>query len=276
MEIKKHLPLLGLGGLLILLVGIIGILDNGNTLDFSQGVGSKEGECNVSGITLYGILTTYTNSNINSEEDGEELAQTSSDYIQDRIEQGENDKAIKAIVLEIDSWGGHPVAGEEVANALKRAQKPTVALIRGTGTSAAYWAATGADSIYASQNSDVGGIGVSMSYLGNAEKNSKEGLTYYEVASAPFKDYGNPDKPLTTEERELFLRDIQVVHDNFVGAVAENRNLDINKVKVLADGSSTPGQMALANGLIDKIGGIYEVVEYLEEKTGEAVNICWQ
>jgi len=48
--------------------------------------------------------------------------------------------------------------------------------------------------------------------------------------------------------------------------VAENRNLDIDKVRQLADGSTMLGQMALDNGLIDKIGSFQEVKEYILER----------
>ena len=81
---------------------------------------------------------------------------------------------------------------------------------------------------------------------------------------------------MTAEERELLIRDLDIMHDNFVKAVAENRSLDINKVRALADGSSMPGEMALANGLIDRIGGIDEVRAYLKEKIGQDVNDCWE
>lgn len=239
-------------------------------------VGEATGDsaCNVAGVTLYGYLGTYDEpSDSASAEEGD--VSTSSNTIQHVIEQSGEDPAVKAIVLEIDSWGGQAVAGEEIAAALRQAQKPTIALIRSAGTSAAYWAATGADYIIASANSDVGGIGVTMSYLDNVEKNKQEGLNYNSLVSGKFKDYGNFDKPLTAEEKDLFLRDIQLIHNNFILAVAENRKLDIEKVQSLADGSSLMGQMAIENGLIDKIGGIYEVKEYLRGRIGEDVNICW-
>ena len=54
-------------------------------------------------------------------------------------------------------------------------------------------------------------------------------------------------------------RDIKIMHENFIKVVAGNRGLDVEKVRQLADGSSMLGEMALANGLIDKIGGIDEV-----------------
>ncbi|MFH1173012.1 MAG: S49 family peptidase, partial [bacterium] len=188
----------------------------------------------------------------------------------------QTDNDIKAIFIEVDSGGGSPLAGEEIANALKLATKPTVVMIRGMGASSAYYASTGADIIFASQNSDVGSIGVTWSYMDAAQKNQKEGLTYNQVSSGEFKDMGDPDKPLTKAERALAMRDINIMEENFIKAVAENRKLDIEKVRQMADGSSMLGQMALENGLIDKIGGINEVQDYLEETIGEKPEFCWQ
>jgi len=174
----------------------------------------------------------------------------------------------------VHSYGSYPVAGEEVANAMRKAQKPTVAIIRNGGLSAAYYAATGADKIFASVNSDVGSIGVTMSYLDSSLQNQKEGLTYNQLSAGRFKDAGDPDKKLSAEEIKLFMRDVDIIHQNFIKAVAENRDLDINKVRALADGSSMLGEMALKNGLIDQIGGIDEAKEYLKEKIGADVEIC--
>ena len=244
-------------------------------------IDSLEGEdwyddeyCNVSNIKLQGDLISYI-SNEGKDEDGISLwDETSSENIVKAIEEAERDDSIKAIVLEIDSPGGYPVAAEEVANALKRAKKPTIALIREYGTSGAYYAATGADIIFASQNSDIGSIGVTMSYLDHAEENEKDGLTYNQISAGKFKDSGDPEKPLTPEEKKIFMRDINILHENFIKAVADNRNLDIEKVRPLADGSTILGLMALENNLIDKIGGRYEVEEYLKEKFGGDIEIC--
>ncbi|MFA7170209.1 MAG: S49 family peptidase, partial [Candidatus Paceibacterota bacterium] len=130
----------------------------------------ENGPCNVSDLKLQGEIWTYTI-------EGESDVSSSEDVVL-AIEQAEQDESIKAILLTIDSYGGDVVAGEEIANALKRTQKPTVAVIRGAGASAAYWAATGADRIFASASSDVGGIGVTMSYLDNVKRNEADGFTY--------------------------------------------------------------------------------------------------
>lgn len=114
-----------------------------------------------------------------------------------------------------------------------------------------------------------------MYYLDKTKKNEKEGLTYNSLSTGKFKDYGDPNKPMTTEEKELIMRDLEIMHNLFIKAVSENRNLPIDKVRALADGSSMPGEMALENGLIDKIGGIYDVEDYLKEKLGENIEVCW-
>ena len=200
---------------------------------------------------------------------------TASENVVYAIQEAEYNDDIKAIILEVDSYGGSPVAGEEIANALKKANKPTVALIREGGASAAYLAASGADRIFASKNSDVGSIAVTMSYLDYAIQNQKERLTYIPLSSGKFKNTGSPDKTLSQEEKDLLMRDINILHQNFVKMVAENRNLDIEKVEKLADGSTMLGEMALENGLIDQIGGLFEVKEYLKQKIGEEVGVCW-
>lgn len=235
----------------------------------------EDKDCNVAGIELHGDVVTYIAPSSLDKDGNPVNDETASENVVYQINEAEADDSIKAIVIEVDSYGGSAVAAEEMANALKRATKPTVALVRNGATSAAYWASTGANVIFASALSDIGSIGVTMSYLDNTKKNNSEGLTYNSLSTGKFKDYGNPDKPLTEEEKVLVMRDLNIAHDVFVKAVASNRNLDINKVRSLSDGSSMPGEMALENGLIDRIGGMKEVKEYLQDKIGEEVGVCW-
>jgi len=231
---------------------------------------SNTEDCNVAGIELHGDLWTYE---VISQD--QELDIVASENVVSAINEAERDENIKAIILEIDSYGGSPVAGEEVANALRRADVITVALIRGAGLSAAYWAGTGADVIIASENSDVGSIGVTMSYLDNARSNQTEGLTYNQLSFGKYKDAGDPNKTLTYEEKQYLMRDVNIIAENFIKEVSENRSLAIEKVRALADGSSMLGAMALENGLIDKIGDLQTTKEYLEDQLGESVEVCW-
>jgi protease-4 len=266
---KKMLLILGIIALIVVIGNLI-------FFDVSLWLTASEENCsgNVARIKLQGELVTYIPpENLDSE--GYFLAdQTASEDIVAAIKEAEEDSGIEAIVLEIDSIGGSVTAAEEVATALKSAGKPTVAIIRGTGYSAAYWAATGADRIFASKNSDLGSIGVTMSYLDYSKQNVKEGITYQQLSSGKFKNIGDMDKTLTEEEKTLLMRDVNILHQNFINAVAENRKLEVEKVKTLADGSSMLGQMALDNKLIDEIGGIPEVENYLKSKYNIEPDIC--
>lgn len=233
-------------------------------------------DCNVSGISIHGAIVTYNGNNAYNDQDKLILDQTASDGIQWAVKQANDNEKIKAIVVEIDSYGGSAVAGEEIMRDFKDSKKPVVAFIRDVGVSAGYMAATGAETIFASRFSTVGSIGVTQSYLQNADKNTKEGLTYIDLASGPYKDSGNPDKPLTEAEKQLFMRDINIMYNDFINIVAKNRNLSVDKVKALADGSTVMGEAALKAGLIDKIGLYPDVINFLSEKIGAPVTVCWQ
>ncbi len=224
-------------------------------------------ECNIAGVFIWGDIVTF-------ESDGEYI-ETSSDEIIYIFDEINKDDAVNAVLIEIDSIGGYPVAAEEMAEAIKRSNKPTVALIRESGNSAAYWVASAADTLFASRNSDLASIGVDASFLNYSEQNRREGIEFIEISSGKFKATGSPDKPLSEEERELMMRDTNILHQNFIEAVAENRDMDIEKVRELADGSTMLGQMALENGLIDKVGTIYDAREYLEELIDEEIDVCW-
>lgn len=231
-------------------------------------------DCSVVGINLHGILWTYIPPQNEDDifTDNDIVASEDINYL---IKQANEDDDIKAILIEADSQGGLPVAGEEVANALKNSEKPTVAVIRQSGLSAAYWAVTGADHIFASRNSDVGSIGVTSSYLENTGTNQKDGNVYVQLSSGKYKDAGDPDRPLTEEERQLFLRDIKIVHENFIEEVAANRDIPVADVQKIADGSSVLGARAKELRLIDEIGGISEAEKYLESIIGEKPKVCW-
>ena len=220
---------------------------------FNRSFRLSDDDCNIAVIPMVGEIISYSGANNFGGENGP-MTSTSVGDVRATIHAAENDPNIHGILVRIDSSGGTPVATESIANLFKNSSMLVAAQIGDLGTSGAYLAATGADIIFASPFSDIGGIGITMSYLDNTEQNTKDGLRYISLSSAPFKDYGNPNKPLTNNERVLLERDLKIYHDQFVKEVAENRNLPIEDVAKLADGSSVPATLALQNKLIDALG----------------------
>jgi len=199
------------------------------------------------------------------------------DEVDSFISAAEKESGIDGILIEVNSPGGTPVASERIAQRLYNASIPVVVIIGDVAASGGYMVAAAGDHVIASPMSDVGSIGVNMSYVEESKKNEEEGLTYVQLTSAEFKDAGSPNRPITDVERELFQKDLDIVHDAFVSLVAKYRSLDIAEVEALADGSSMPGQRALDNKLIDSLGGMPEargVLSALTNKSIEDTIIC--
>lgn len=234
----------------------------------------EQSVCNIARVVIRGSIATYTDS-LNNDPDIPDNTVTSSDAVVPLIEQAEQDSSMKALLLDIDSTGGSPVAAQEIEKAVQRSNKPVLAMIHASGLSAAYYIATGADAIIATEVSDIGSIGATMSYVDNAKKNENEGLTYNELNTGVYKDTGDPDKPLTAAERLLLERDLRLSRDVFVRTVSDNRKIPLETVQRLADGSSMMGAMALQNKLIDTIGGIEEAKSWFKEKIGAEPKVCW-
>jgi protease-4 len=90
------------------------------------------------------------------------------------------------------------------------------------------------------------------------------------VKSSPLKAEPSPFNPTTDDERAMVRKLILDSYDWFVGIVAERRSMTRPQVLALADGSIFTGRQALANKLIDAVGGEDEAVAWLGTKGVDA------
>jgi protease-4 len=208
----------------------------------------SDGTCNVAVLPLEGVILPFAGLL-------DEPYIITPDAVETFMKRAEEDPSLQAILVEINSPGGTPVAAERISERLLFSTLPTVGMIGDIGASGGYMVAAATNHIVASAMSDVGSIGVTMSYLEESKKNEEEGLTYVELNTGKFKDAGTPNRPLTDEERALFQRDLDVVHDEFVKIVSRYRDKTVEEIDLLADGSTMTGVRALEVGLIDSIGG---------------------
>lgn len=212
---------------------------------------------NVAIIPIEGLIST----------DGDNWMPTvKSAGIVEQIEKADKNSEIKAILLEINSPGGTPVATDEIASAIKSANKTTVAVIRETGASGAYWIATAADKIFANRMSVTGSIGVQASRLEYYGLLADYNVTYRQLIAGRLKDAGTPLRQMTSEEKQLFQRLLDGLHEEFIATVAENRNLPKEKVREMATGFVYLGSEAKELGLVDELGGKKEALLYLEKE----------
>ncbi len=255
-------------------LNMYGLWNDARTFPYSPWL--SDGVCNTVVVPLSGdILFGNPYAALGpTDEGGASLPYTDADFIVSLLHNAEQDPNVSAVMLQIDSYGGTPVASEVILDAMNELTKPSVALIREAGTSGAYMAAMGADTIIASPFSDVGSIGITSSYLQTVGQNTKEGLEFVSLASGKFKDSGNPNKPLTAEERALFERDMAAWHEHFVDLVAKSRSMEREKVVRLADGSALPGALALNEGLVDMMGNRATAKAVLSTALGYDAVLC--
>jgi len=190
----------------------------------------------------------------------------SSQDIVDLIKKADENKEIKALLIEINSPGGAAVASEDIVKAIKKSKKPSVALIKDTGASGAYWVASATDVIVADPISITGSIGVLSSYLEFSGLMNKYGVGYERIVGGEYKDIGTPFRNLTDEERQLLQEQIDVVYDYFVKEVAANRNMSEEQMKGIATGMIYTGIRAKQLGLVDVLGGEDEAEEAIKQK----------
>jgi protease-4 len=161
------------------------------------------------------------------------------------------------VILELDTPGGSVLASEEITAALQRlhdAKVPVVAWMRSMAASAGYYVSAGTDRIVASRNTFTGSIGVILEYYVVSELAEKVGVSQVTIKSGKLKDIGNPMRPATAQERQLFQGIIDEAYGEFVSVVAEGRDMDEAEVRRIGDGRIYTGAQAKELGLVDELG----------------------
>jgi len=182
-----------------------------------------------------------------------------------------DDPAIRAVVLRINSPGGVVAPTQEIVSAVRRlreAKKPVVASLGSVAASGGYYVAVAADRIFASPGTLTGSIGVVMQLANLEGLLKKVGVEYVVVKAGSFKDVGNFARPMTPEERRILQSLLDDVYEQFIGAVAEGRHLDLETVRGFAEGRIFSGRQAQALKMVDELGGLEDAVEAAARMAG--------
>lgn len=168
----------------------------------------------------------------------------------DLIEAVDN-PSVQAIILDIDSPGGQVTGASELAQLVKSARevKPVYAFASGMVASAAYWIASAAKEIWATDTSSVGSIGVVAAMR---TQEAKKGETTYRFVSSQSPNKGAG--PETEQGAESIQRNIDQIAEVFIGAVSENRSTPRSDIlSKFGQGDVFVGAQALARGMVDGI-----------------------
>jgi protease-4 len=170
----------------------------------------------------------------------------------------EENKRIRALVIDIDSPGGGAGASETIFRAIAKVakQKPVVAFVSGTGASGAYMAACGATKIVAVPMAVIGSIGVISMRPMLYELLEKIGVRMEVTKAGRLKDMFSNFREPTAEERQKEQALLDAFYDRFVELVAEARSMPREAVRELATGEIYTATQAKERGLIDELGDL--------------------
>lgn len=190
----------------------------------------------------------------------------------EKIRAARKNQNYKGIILRIDSGGGSAQASDIIWRELELARiqnkKTIVVSMSGVAGSGGYYIACNADKIVANPGTITGSIGV-IGLAFNAEQMFKKiKINWSTVNKGKRADFGSMNRAWREDEKDLMVRMIHHSYEDFTGKVAKGRNMDINRVKELAQGRVWTGNQAKENGLIDELGGLDEAVRQMRQLTG--------
>ncbi len=187
---------------------------------------------------------------------------STADFLED-LKAAENNPAIIAHLIHIDSVGGEAYGCHEAFNAIKNLTKPCYAVIDSMAASAGYYLAAAADKIYAaSPFSEVGCIGTMCTIINDDKWMEMHGFKLTNLYSnySPLKNKVFDDA-VDGKSDEFVSRFLDPLADQFIKDVCSVRSIpeedDARKGETYYANEATP------HGLIDGIKGLDEALEEL-------------
>lgn len=177
------------------------------------------------------------------------------------------DAQYDAVILEIDSPGGTTVDSHQLVRAVSAMESPTVALVRNSATSGAYWVAASADRIVADELSFVGSIGAFMTFVSVDELADRYGVRVVTTAYPDNKSFGSPFSGMSPADRRHAEALTQSAADYFNASLRELRP------QAVAYFDGLPYLARDAPGLVDSYGGIEEAREEAESLAGRSLEL---
>ena len=191
------------------------------------------------------------------------------------LDTAEADKQVKALVVEIDTPGGTVTASDEIYNRIRqfKAKKPipVVVSMGSLATSGGYYAACGADHVFAQPTTFTGNIGVLMPRYNFSKLMEKYGVEETTIVStgATYKNAGSSFRPETPEEKQYMQGLADSAFTQFKAVVTQGRSSKLKaKIDEVANGKVFTAADALTFGLIDQVGYLDDAQAHAAKAAG--------
>jgi protease IV len=194
-----------------------------------------------------------------------------SDTISAALRAAASDDGARAIVLRVNSPGGSYVASDTIWREVVRARnagKPVVVSMGDVAASGGYFISMAADAIVAQPGTVTGSIGVLSGKPVLSELLGRAGVTTDSVAEGAHSEMFKTTRPFSDDEWALVNDWLDHIYADFTGKVAAGRRMPPGRVHELARGRVWTGADALANGLVDELGGLDRAAAIARRRAG--------
>ncbi|WP_172919672.1 signal peptide peptidase SppA [Capnocytophaga canis] len=177
---------------------------------------------------------------------------------------------VKAIVLRINSPGGSVLASELIHReiAVTKQHKNVYVSMGNYAASGGYYIACHADKIFAEAGTITGSIGVFGAVPNVSKLAEKWGVNAEQVTThsnaLEYSLFEKPSKSFIDENMES----VEQIYELFLERVAEGRGMTTEQVNEIAQGRVWSGKDALRLGLVDQIGTLDNVLEFVANEKG--------
>ncbi len=180
------------------------------------------------------------------------------------LQEARKDDKIKAIVLRIDSPGGNALTSDLIWREIEitKKVKPVIVSMGNLAASGGYYIACNADKIFAEESTITGSIGVFGILPNFTQLTTKIGINVEQVNTNTNAAGYSVFSPLTDNYKAFAQEGVEKIYNTFVTRVATGRKMTFAQVDAIAQGRVWSGAEALKNGLVDKIGGLDDALEY--------------
>ncbi|PID53539.1 MAG: signal peptide peptidase SppA, 36K type [Micrococcales bacterium] len=275
------LLILGVVGALIsglMFVGLAGAAANTNTAE-NQPIDHVWGE---EGATSTLRVVEVNGPILGSKGDGAGLDIGTYGYeVADMIDELDKDDT-DGLILELNTPGGTIYGSRAIADAVSRYQDRTgrkvMAYVRGMSASGGMYAMAGADEVIADHGTFVGSIGVIAGPFQRYRDvtaidgtlltpgiTTKGGIERQYLSKGKGKDFGDPFRDMTAEEKATFMAGLDDEYNAFVNHVSRGRDISAQVIKDDLGAYIFGAKQAKQKGLIDEELGREEAYRHAAE-----------
>ncbi|MDQ0298560.1 protease-4 [Salibacterium salarium] len=188
------------------------------------------------------------------------------------LETAGEDAMVDGIILRVNTPGGGVVESaeihEKIVDIKEKTDTPIYVSMGNTAASGGYYVSAPADKIVAHPATVTGSIGVIMQSINYSDLADELGVEFETIKSGEFKDIMSGNRDMTEDEEEILQTLVDDFYSDFVGVIADGRDMSEEKVREIGDGRVYSGSQAKENGLVDDLGTLDDTIAMMAEEEG--------